>query len=139
MESRRMKRVIVASCTLMLCGFLSGTLAEELGAPVVDVGLDFDAALPALAEEGSCEEVGLIIGPNCLPSTAISCAGLPVPVGGSCSCSSQVLNKRCKSCDPRFKGVVLQTTCIIRPAPCTGNCDIQAPITRTGLSCVPTL
>jgi hypothetical protein len=74
---------------------------------------------------------------GCLPSQPLTCASMPIPVGGSCSCSSTLLDQRCKSCDGTFKGRVLRTTCTVY-SPCWNPpCDLQMNFSRTGLSCTP--
>jgi len=73
--------------------------------------------------------------PGCIGSQPLSCANMPMPVGSTCSCTSQILDVKCKSCDPVFKGNVLETTCTVH-TPCTNPpCDLQLNHSRTGYSC----
>ena len=146
MDSKRV-RMVVGMCTaaVALTFLVASPQAWAQGEDVAEpspADIDADALLdePAAEPEGVQVAEGpraaIFIG-SCLPSSPLSCAQLPVPQGGSCSCQSQLEPVRCKACDGSFKGQVLKTTCTIRPAPCQGICDIQPVTTRTGYSCTP--
>ena len=94
---------------------------------------DLDGVQMAGGTTGVRSDLSLSVG--CLPSQPLSCAQMPQYQGGSCSCESQLLARRCLACDVHLKGQVLSTTCTSRPPPCQGTCDIQQVITRSSLSC----
>jgi hypothetical protein len=72
--------------------------------------------------------------PTCLPGTPLTCADLPSTPSSSCSCTSQLLQVKCKSCEGG-KGQVLETTCTVTNACQNPPCDIQENYSRTGYSC----
>jgi len=107
---------------------------------------DVEPAAPAEQAKGDAVEEceGVVIAqvlppigsfPGCLGDEPLTCADIPMPVGSTCSCSSVLLDLKCRSCDPEFKGHVVQTTCTVH-TPCTNPpCDINQNFTRTAYSC----
>ena len=130
------KLAAVAGALLLLSVSLPFSASEE---EILEAGMPVDCVA---AESGELMSVDSAISKpgrsgGCLPSQALTCAQMPIPVGGTCSCSAVLLPRRCKACDVKFKGHVLQTTCTVS-VPCNNpGCDIQPNFSRTGFSCVP--
>jgi hypothetical protein len=78
-----------------------------------------------------------IIISGCLPSSRLTCDSMPIPYGGSCSCTSTLLPVKCVTCDDGEKGQVVKTTCTVRNPCWNPPCDLQANYTRTAYSCSP--
>jgi hypothetical protein len=93
----------------------------------------------ALEDDSVCEAGGLVlIKPypgGCLGSQPLTCDDMPMPYGATCSCSSALLQQKCKNCDNKKKGLVLKTTCTVCPRCWNPPCDIQACNSRTSLTC----
>ena len=76
-----------------------------------------------------------IVPRHCLSGQVLTCASLPIPVGGSCSCTSRLLNRKCRVCETGHRGQVVETTCTVQGS-CSGPyCDLNQNFSRTGLSC----
>ena len=123
--------VLACASPLLMAAENQGKMAEQ--APQVCMALETDAEVqtPMASEPVSKPRPG----PRCLPGQALTCAQMPTPVGGSCSCSSMLLHKKCRTCITGQKGQVLSTTCTVH-VPCTSPpCDISQNFSRTAQSC----
>ncbi len=138
MSKLTVKRIAAAGAVLLACASPLLMAAESQGntaeqTPQVCMALEADAEgqIPMVSEPVSKPRPG----PRCLPGTALTCAQMLIPVGGSCSCSSTLLHQKCRTCITGQKGQVLSTTCTVN-VPCTNPpCDISQPFSRTGRSC----
>ena len=144
MNKSRLMLAVAIGATLMAIGILpvwaadaeptvtakETTPAEETQLPLESCEWDSDLVLDA---------TGLIPlpgGRGCLsggpPNT---CDDYPVAVGGSCSCSSTLTSDKCRECDSRKRGLVLETTCTICPPCYSPPCQIQDCTDRTSRIC----
>jgi hypothetical protein len=135
MRTSRLKRVTIIGTVLLVAG-----LAPAWGAGETE---DVDVALTTLEscdyqDDVVLEETGLIVKPKpggCLGSTVKTCDDVPVPVGGTCSCQSVLLEEKCVNCDTREKGLVLETTCTVCPRCWSPPCDLMQCNDFTSRTC----
>lgn len=132
MKKRGVMLSAVAGLALLVFAMPSATkvnAGEPENAPCAGMAL-------AGVEDPVASEVDIAPVPGgCLSNQPISCAGMLIPVGGTCSCSSTLLDVRCRSCETGNRGQVLQTTCTVRK-PCNSfPCDLELNHSRTGYSC----
>jgi len=71
---------------------------------------------------------------GCFPSERLSCDDLPMPQGGTCSCTTTYHARKCRSCD-RGYGYVYETTCHVCGVCNTPNCNINTCNDHTAFSC----
>jgi hypothetical protein len=143
MKRSRLKWMTIIGATLLVAGLVPAWSAEEMenAAPAPGV----EVAPPEL---GSCdyqdapvlEETAQIIKPKppgggCLGSVVQTCDDVPIPVGGTCSCQSVLLDDKCRNCDTRKKGKVLETTCTVCPRCWTPPCDFMQCNDFTSRTC----
>lgn len=135
MSKLSVKRIAAAGAVLLACAapLLMAAESQENTAPQACMALETDAEVQtAMVSEPVSKPTP---GPRCLPGTALTCAQMPIPAGGTCSCSSTLLHKKCRTCITGERGQVLSTTCTVR-APCTTPpCDVMQNFSRTALSC----
>lgn len=68
-----------------------------------------------------------------------TCADYPVPQGGNCNCSGELIRERCtRKCDGTA-GQILETTCTVCGVcpPPPANCDFTQCIDHVSRACVP--
>ena len=120
---------LLAASPLLLAGEGHGRAAQ----PETQMCMAMEQGL-GLESELAGPSAKPVPGAQCLPSEPLTCAQMPIPQGGSCSCTSVLLPKKCKSCSGG-KGQELSTTCTVH-VPCTNQpCDISQNYSRTGRSC----
>lgn len=135
MSKLTVKMIAAAGAVLLAFGapmLMAGENQEKAADPATEVCValetDVETAMPL--EQSVKPRPG-----NCLPAQPLTCSSMPIPVGGSCSCTSTLLPKKCKTCGTGTKGQELRTTCTVH-VPCTSPpCDIQQNFSRTGRSC----
>jgi len=135
MRRSRLKWVTIIGAVLLVAGLAPAWGAEE--------AKDVDLELPTLEscdyqDDLVLEETGLIVKPKpggCLGSVVKTCDDVPIPVGGTCSCQSVLLDQKCRNCDTRKKGLVLETTCTVCPRCWSPPCDFMACNDFTSLTC----